>query len=55
VSRIVQVKRLADVSAFSEHCAAIGAELPIDATIEATGPLAEAFEVTDGSAAAAPS
>jgi 2,4-dienoyl-CoA reductase-like NADH-dependent reductase (Old Yellow Enzyme family) len=50
VSRIVQVKRLADVSAFSEHCAAIGAELPIDATIEATGPLAEAFEVTDGSA-----
>ena len=50
MSKIVQIKRLADVTAFEAHCAAVGATLPIDAAVDADGPLATPFAFTDGSA-----
>jgi NADPH2 dehydrogenase len=50
VSRPVQVRRLADVEAFTRHCAAVGADLPIDSVVEAGGPLAEPLVIRDGSA-----
>ena len=50
MSALVQVRRLADVAAFARHCAAVGADLPIDAAVEADGPLAAPVVIRDGSA-----
>ena len=50
MSPIVQVRRLADVEAFTEHCATVGVDLPIDPVIEAGGPLAAPLVIRDGSA-----
>ncbi len=50
MSDIVQVKRLADTAALSDHLANLGVEVPLDAQVEPGGPLATPFTVTDGSA-----
>ncbi len=50
MSAFVQVRRLADVEAFTEHCTNVGVHLPIDAVVEANGPLAATLVIRDGSA-----
>ncbi len=46
--RWTQVKKLATVGAFREHCAALGIEIPIDDEVDPTGILAEPVEIGDG-------
>lgn len=50
MTRLVQVKRLADPAAFIGHLADVGAALPVDLLVAVDGSLATPFTVTDGSA-----
>ncbi len=49
-ARIRQVKTIVGVDGFDDHCAAIGADIPTEATVDPAGPLAQPFTFTDGSA-----
>jgi 2,4-dienoyl-CoA reductase-like NADH-dependent reductase (Old Yellow Enzyme family) len=49
-ARWVQVKNLASVDAFREHCATLGIDIPIDEHVESDGVLADNVEVGDGTA-----
>ncbi|MGB0114066.1 MAG: NADH:flavin oxidoreductase [Ilumatobacteraceae bacterium] len=46
--RYTQVKKLRTVEEFSEHCASLAIDIPIDATTDPTGVLADPVEFTDG-------
>ena len=48
--RWTQVKKLATVDAFVEHCARLGIEIPIDHHVDPAGVLAEAVEIGGGAA-----
>ncbi len=50
MSPLVQVRRLADVEAFTRHCTTVGVDLPIDPVVEAGGPLTAPLVIRDGSA-----
>jgi 2,4-dienoyl-CoA reductase-like NADH-dependent reductase (Old Yellow Enzyme family) len=48
--RWTQVKKLGTVEAFREHCAELGIEIPIGASVDPGGVLAESVEIRDGAA-----